>query len=291
MPPDPKLVTRARRGDAKAMHALGKYWDPWEEGESERRAFYWYRKAAERGNPDGMYEMGCRYFYPFFGYSKKQRGAYQWFLQAAELGHIGAQTYVGNMLCDGEGVRKNPREGVKWIAVAASKNDLDAIVTLGVCLFYGTGIKRDRPAAVRLYRKAIKKGASTAYWNLALCYYYGDVVKKDFSKAAFWLKKVVHSKSYSGSRMRAKFLLGDMYAKGRGVRQSDRWAFYWYKKMEPSLEYLAPDALHALGMCYLEGRGTKPDIEKARRLLDKSAKKGHKPSKSALKTLARGERA
>ena len=63
MPPNTALVARAKRGDSKAMHVLAKYWDRCKGGESERRAFYWYRKAAENGNIS-MYEMGCHYFEP-----------------------------------------------------------------------------------------------------------------------------------------------------------------------------------------------------------------------------------
>jgi TPR repeat protein len=71
----------------------------------------------------------------------------------------------------------------------------------------------------------------------------------------------------SGNRD-AQSRLGVMYRTGRGVPQSDRRAFEWFRKAALAGD---PAAQHYLGLFYLSGAGTEVDLEEATRWLRRCA--------------------
>lgn len=75
----PLRLARAARGDAGAMVQLA--WAAVDSGEQAD----WFRKAAEAGNVDGMYELGVR-LYQGRGVPKDPEGARAWFQLAAKAG-------------------------------------------------------------------------------------------------------------------------------------------------------------------------------------------------------------
>lgn len=76
----PGLLARAAQGDTGAMLELGyDTEDPVEE-------IGWYRKAAELGNPKGMYEYAVHCFQGR-GLAENKAEAKRWFERAAKLGH------------------------------------------------------------------------------------------------------------------------------------------------------------------------------------------------------------
>ncbi len=83
----------------------------------------------------------------------------------AAQGHAGAQTILGIMYADGEGVPQDDAEAVKWYRKAAKQGDAYAQYNLGVMYDKGRGVLQDYAEAARWYRKAAEQGDETARKN------------------------------------------------------------------------------------------------------------------------------
>ena len=90
-----------------------------------REAVKWYWEAAEAGNADAQYELGCCYNY-------------------------------------GQGVLNNYGEAVKWYRKAADQGNAFAQYSLGLCYTNGKGVEQDQAEAAKWYRKAADQGDEKA---------------------------------------------------------------------------------------------------------------------------------
>ncbi len=78
---------------------------------------------------------------------------------------------------------------------------------------------------------------------------------------------------------KAQYRLGLCYDKGRGVKEDDKQAFYWYG-LSANQGYAK--AQYQLGRCYKKGEGTTKDITKAVALFSKAAKQDNADGLYAL---------
>ena len=67
----------------------------------------------------------------------------KWYRLAAEQGDAGAQSNLGLMYAEGQGVPKDYKTAVKWYRLAAEQGYVTAQVNLGVMYGMGTGIIQD----------------------------------------------------------------------------------------------------------------------------------------------------
>jgi ankyrin repeat protein/Flp pilus assembly protein TadD len=82
----------------------------------------------------------------------------------------------------------------------------------------------------------------------------------------------------------AQFLLGTLYADGRGVSQDDSLAYEWYVA---ALRRFSADAAYALGEMYTGGRGVEADPTTAAQSYDLAASLGHRDAQVKLGELYR----
>jgi TonB family protein len=82
----------------------------------------------------------------------------------------------------------------------------------------------------------------------------------------------------------AQFLLGSLYAQGRGVRQDDSRALDWYRT---AARLGNADAAYALGEIYLVGRGIRTSAKKAAQWFQAAAHQGHRDAQVKLSELYR----
>ena len=73
-----------------------------------------------------------------------------------------------------------------------------------------------------------------------------------------------------------------MYDNGRGVRQDDAQAVYWYRK---AAEQGNVEAQHNLGAMYANGQGVRQDHKIAKEWLGKACDNGLQQSCDAYRTL------
>ena len=85
--------------------------------------------------PQEIFEQALGYYK---GHKEEDyKKAYPLFLEAAEFGHIEAQSYVGRMLSWGEGIEQNYSEAAIWLRSAAEKGDAKAQARLGHLQMFG----------------------------------------------------------------------------------------------------------------------------------------------------------
>ncbi|MBI2276407.1 MAG: sel1 repeat family protein [Dechloromonas sp.] len=132
------LRAAANAGHAKAQVLLAEILD---RSEFDEDAVALYRKAAEQGDPDGMFGLGAM---TASGEGLKKKDPIEgrnWIQKAAELGHkqaisVMAQAYLKAELGLTEAERAGPA-ALRWVKLAAENDYLPAIDALIVA--YGSG--------------------------------------------------------------------------------------------------------------------------------------------------------
>jgi TPR repeat protein len=112
------LKIKANQGDAIAQTSLGLMY---QEGEGtpkdEKKAFYWYSKAANQGLAIAQASLGLMYE-DGEGTPKDEKQAFYWYSRAANQGLASAQARLGLMYEDGEGTPKDERQAYIWFSLA-----------------------------------------------------------------------------------------------------------------------------------------------------------------------------
>jgi formylglycine-generating enzyme required for sulfatase activity len=93
---------------------------------------------------------------------KRPREVAELFRAAAEQGHLPAQTALGNIYLNGEGLSRNFEKARFWLEKAAGRGDPRAEYYLGIACFNGQGFPRDAGEAKRRLAKAADAGFEPA---------------------------------------------------------------------------------------------------------------------------------
>jgi len=105
----------------------------------------------------------------------------------AEKGDAAAQSNLGVMYDNGEGVPEDDKEAVKWYRLAAEQGYAPAQSNLGVMYDNGEGVPEDDKEAVKWYRLAAEQGYARAQYNLGVMYANGEGVPEDDVQAYAWM--------------------------------------------------------------------------------------------------------
>lgn len=81
------------------------------------------------------------------------------FRPSADQGNADAQTVLGFMYMEGQGVRQDDAEAVKWYRLAAEQGNTAAQINLGFMYYRGLGVKQDNKLAMEWYGKACDNGS------------------------------------------------------------------------------------------------------------------------------------
>lgn len=148
----------ADNGDPRAMYLIGVMY---EEGQGVSRdltkAVSWYQKGAKQNEPNPMYSLGRMYHFGL-GVQRDQHLAAHWVRKAAELGHWEAMRVLGVWYYDGNGVPQDYASGMRWLKQAAVKGQAAAMRDLGVVYLKGIGTLRSISLALDWFAKAQKAG-------------------------------------------------------------------------------------------------------------------------------------
>ena len=108
---------------------------------NDESAFYYFKKAAEEGNVEGMYRLGRLYFFGQ-GVSKDEYEASKWFekvlphcLKEAESGNVVSMYRIGFIYME---IKHDVSAGLKWLNKATELGNSDAMCWLGIIYRYGT---------------------------------------------------------------------------------------------------------------------------------------------------------
>jgi TPR repeat protein len=149
----------ALQQDAEAQNRVG--WRRYNKDKAE--AVYWWRHAADNGNPHAEETLAWYYHFGTDGFVRDDKKALQLLRSAAEKGHDGAQLTLAGIYLDGKGNSDPP-----W-----------------------TQARQDYSEAAKWYLAAAEHGVAIAQEQVGLMYYGGIGVDRDYSQAYFWLSLAI----------------------------------------------------------------------------------------------------
>ena len=122
----------------------------------------------------------------------------------AARGDAAAQTNLGGIYRDGEGVTQDYQQAVAWYRKAAEQGYADAQYSLGMMYEEELGVTQDYQQAISWYRKAADQGYVAALNDMGIMYESGRGVTKDYQQAIENYTKAIRLKSdddYAYSRL------------------------------------------------------------------------------------------
>ena len=141
----------------------------------------------DSGDPQAMYELGCRYH---IGDNVEQNyeEAAKWYRAAAEQGSADGQNGIGNLYLTGEGVEQNYEEAARWCRASAEQGASNGQDSLGDCYRQWEGAGQNLEEAAKWYRASAEQGNDCGQKNLGDCYRDGLGVEQNYEEAAKWYR-------------------------------------------------------------------------------------------------------
>lgn len=130
------------------------------------KAFSWYLKNAQLGDSDAQLSL-CQMYRTGKGTAQDISQAFYWCRKASEKGLLQAQIVVGGLLYfHGQELGVLPSDAIKWWNKAADQGDADAFFLLGMAYHSGKVTTKNIEAARYWYTRAAEKGQATAIERL-----------------------------------------------------------------------------------------------------------------------------
>ncbi len=155
-------------------------------------AMDWWRKAAELGSPNAMFNIGAvliRKVRAGEATPAETTQAREWFERAASLGEPDSMLELALIWDEGLGVTADDKRHVEWLRKSAEFGNGQALRILASRLYNGTDGPRDQAGARRLLVKAVEAGNLDAHANLAFFLIEGHGGPKDIAGARTLLEK------------------------------------------------------------------------------------------------------
>jgi len=222
----------------------------------EAKAFFYYEKAANSGDLDGLYNVALCYDCGI-GVPVDYTKSVQYLKIVCERGLDDAQYKLAWQYEKAHGVEKDLDVAFELLQKSADQGHVYSQYNLGVFYRQGFGTAADPKKAIEYYLKAASQGHSQAQNNLGYQYHNGIGVDADYHVALEW-----YTRAAQQGHDRAQYNLAQMYYHGSGsnLRLSVNFelALYWYTR---SQHYCSSQKM--LGLMYLNGEGTPKNVQKA----------------------------
>ena len=121
-----------------------------------------------------------------------------WYRKAADHGDPIAQVQLGFFYCKGIGVERDPVEAAKWFARAIGTGSPTAKLDLAVLYLRGTGVPHDTELALQFLDELARKGDTRAEAYLGIIYQNGYGVAPDPAAAEKWFLKAAKGNGPEG---------------------------------------------------------------------------------------------
>jgi TPR repeat protein len=148
----------------------------------------WFAKAAARGVPAGQHLLGDCYRDGVLPADDRQATAVEWYLKAADNGHIVSLCSAGELYMRGEGVPQDAPRGLALCARAAQAESTPAMMMLARDYQDGALLPRDLAAARNWYGQAAQRHVHAAQYRLGVMLARGEGGPPDPAAALFWLE-------------------------------------------------------------------------------------------------------
>ena len=187
----------ADTGDANGLYNLGTchargYGTP----KDEQSAFNCFRAAAEKKHPEAINNIGW-FFREGRVVEKDLEMATRWFAKSAACENPYGQYNYGLAFQRGEGVPKDLKKAAELFRIAGDRGCIEAINSYGVALWRGEGVRENHRKAFQQFIRAANLGYPPAMENIATCYSRGTGVPADENRATEWK---IRSRAARGDR-------------------------------------------------------------------------------------------
>ncbi len=135
-----------------------------------------------------------------------------------------AQTNMGNLYKNGNGVAKDYVKAVHWYRKAANQGFAGAQNNLAVMYEQGLGVPKNISEAAKWFRKAAEQSNAYAQHSIGKLYLDGEGVPKNLDEAAKWINRAAEQSHHNAFRD-----MGVLYWNGLGVSQNNIRAYMWWK--------------------------------------------------------------
>ena len=209
---------------------------------------------------------------------KRYEEAFVAYERLAHEGDADAQTSLGYMYQQSQGVAKDEKKAIEWYEKAIEQEQPYALFNLG--LMYANSsqyIAQDIEKAHALFLRSAVAGVDLAQYEVALMFEQGAGCTQNYSEAAYWYEEAAkrgHAEAFNN--------LGVLYKDGLGVIQDDAKCFICFQR---AADGGLAQGLYNLGLLYDQGIGCEQDNDKALDLCRKAAYKGHERAKDIIKNL------
>jgi len=147
--------------------------------------------AAERGSAKAQWLLAHIYRYDFLGKGEDEEQAFNWYLKAAENGHVAARREVGLSYVYEKGVTQDYDKAHSWLMKAAKSQDAEAEFSVGILFFEGLGRDKDIGSAINWFKKAAIKNHNMSINNLAWIFATSqNAAFNTPKKAKYWIAKL-----------------------------------------------------------------------------------------------------
>ena len=185
------------------------------------KCFGLFKKAADKGDANGLYNLGMCYMQGY-GCVPDEDLAYKCFRTSAEAGHPEAINNIGGFYRDGIVVRANPETAAKWFSKSAELGNAYGMLNYALALQRGEGVEKDVAKAIELLKEASELGNAEAMNAYGMCCYNGDGVAKDEAEAVKWYRAAA-ARGFAP----AMDNLSSCYSLGTGVRKDEKESLAW----------------------------------------------------------------
>lgn len=205
------------------------------------------RKAAERGNPNAMYELGREYYYSNYGTALPHDTiqGLVWMRKAADADtcNLRAQLLAGVLCCN----QGDTIHAIKYYARANeySQNNpllveyyykdwkpylVDADLLLGYCHYYGKETPQNVNSAVKYWNHAAHLGDGEAAYYVGFRLLEGTEVPQNIPQGIKYIQMAERLGYTNDYIPECQAYIGDCYMNGYNVERDSMKAIEWWKK-------------------------------------------------------------
>jgi uncharacterized protein len=150
--------------------------------------------------------------------------ALEHYTRAISVGSDDAMFALGALYMDGQYGEENVATGIALLRQAADLGNASAMIWLGHLYRDGTHVPSDLDRAEELFRSAAETGHSRGILQYARFLVTDRIDRRFDPQARRWLMELADEQNPE-----AMLVLGNLYAKGIGVRQNYRRSMNWYR--------------------------------------------------------------
>lgn len=202
------------------------------------KAFDWYKKLADKGNPYGELAL-AKCYENGYGIRKNRKSSiehyktskykiYAFRERVLFYENSKRQEQMEKVLSKidytPEPFEKGEIKNFKMYKNLAEAGDSEAQCSLGYCYALGLGTKANSAKAFYWRKESAKRGNADALFDMACYYLKGNFVEKDINKALYLL----HKSAIKGC-LPAQEKLGRFYYEGKYVEKDLGKAVMWYR--------------------------------------------------------------